>query len=456
MAPGGGGRYLCVADKQGNDSMTARNMTLEVALAEATERYVAANPASAARHEEACRSMPGGNTRTVLFYDPFPLTMAKGEGARLRDLDGHEYRDFLGEHTAGLYGHSNPRILDEVRAALTSGVVLGAPNRYEVELADLVCARFPSIDRVRFCNSGTEANLMAIGLARAVTGRAKVLVFEGAYHGGVLFFKEGESGPVNVPFDFVFAPYNDAEATRAAVERHAGELAAILVEPMMGSGGCIEGEREFLSALREAADRHGVLLIFDEVMTSRLGPGGRQGELGILPDLTTLGKYIGGGMTFGGFGGRADLLERFDPRRPDALPHAGTFNNNVLTMSAGVVGLRDIFTPDEAVRLNAKGDRLRERLQRAADERGVPFLATGCGSIIGLHWQGEPVRRPADTVVTPAAARSLSHLEMIRRGFFFARRGFISLSLPLEDADYDELVDAFADFLDEHRAVLSG
>ena len=149
-------------------------------------------------------------------------------------------------------------------------------------------------------------------------------------------------------------------------------------------------------------------------------------------------------------------MERFDPRRPDALPHAGTFNNNVLTMSAGIVGLRDIFTPDEAVRLNGKGDRLRERLQQVADERGVPFLATGCGSIIGLHWQGEPVRRPADTAATPAAARSLSHLEMIRRGFYFARRGFISLSLPLEDVDYDEFVDAFADYLDEHRAVLSG
>ena len=263
--------------------MTARNMTLEVALAEATERYVAANPASAARHEEACRSMPGGNTRTVLFYDPFPLTMAKGEGARLRDLDGHEYRDYLGEYTAGLYGHSNPRILDEVRAALASGVVLGAPNRYEAELADLVCARFPSIDRVRFCNSGTEANLMAIGLARAATGRAKVLVFEGAYHGGVLFFKEGESGPVNVPFDFVFAPYNDPEAAVAAVEEHADEFAAILVEPMMGSGGCIEGDREFLGALREAADRHGVLLIFDEVMTSRLGPGGGRESSGSSP-----------------------------------------------------------------------------------------------------------------------------------------------------------------------------
>ena len=434
---------------------SGRNLTLDGALAEAVERYVSANPASAARYEEACRSLPGGNTRTVLFYEPFPLAMAKGEGARLRDLDGHEYRDFLGEYTAGLYGHSHPRILAEVREALGAGIVLGAPNRFEVELAELVCARFPSIDRVRFCNSGTEANLMAIGLARAATGREKVLVFEGAYHGSVLFFKAGESGPVNAPFRFVFAPYNDPAAARAAIERHGSELAAILVEPMMGSGGCIEGDPEFLGTLREGADRHGAVLVFDEVMTSRLGPGGRQGQIGILPDLTTLGKYIGGGLTFGGFGGRLDLMERFDPRRPDAIPHAGTFNNNVLTMSAGVAGLRDVFTPEEAVRLNADGDALRERLQEVADERGVPFRATGCGSILGLHWQAAPIRRPSDTAATRPAARTLSHLELIRRGFYFAQRGFISLSLPLETGDYDDFAGAFADFLDEHREVLS-
>ena len=434
--------------------MTVRNMTLEAALAEAVERYAAANPVSAARYEEACRPLPGGNTRTVLFYDPFPLSMAGGEGARLRDLDGHEYRDFLGEYTAGLYGHSEPRILAEIRKALAGGVVLGAPNRYEVELAELVCARFPSVEQVRFCNSGTEANLMALGLARAATGRDKVLVFEGAYHGGVLFFKDGASGPLNAPFSFVFAPYNDPAAALAAVERHRGELAAILVEPMMGSGGCIEGDPEFLGALRQAADRHGAVLVFDEVMTSRLGPGGRQGEIGILPDLTTLGKYIGGGMTFGGFGGRADLMGRFDPRRPDALPHAGTFNNNVLTMSAGVVGLRDVFTPEEAVRLNARGDDLRRRLAAAAGERGIPFQATGCGSIVGLHWQAEPVRRPADAAAARPEAHALAHLEMIRRGFYFARRGFMSLSLPLTGGDCSDFVDAFTDFLDEHREVL--
>ena len=180
-----------------------------------------------ARYEEACRSFPGGNTRTVLFYDPFPLSMAGGEGARLRDLDGHEYRDFLGEYTAGVYGHSEPRILEEIRQALAGGVVLGAPNRYEVELAALVCARFPSIERVRFCNSGTEANLMALGLARAATGREKVLVFEGGYHGGVLLFKEGgeraSERAVSVRVRTLQRPGRRARGRRAARRRSGGD-----------------------------------------------------------------------------------------------------------------------------------------------------------------------------------------------------------------------------------------
>ena len=438
--------------------MTARNMTLDVALAEATEGYAAANPKSAARYEEACRSLPGGNTRTVLFYDPFPLSMAKGEGARLRDLDGHEYRDFLGEYTAGLYGHSHPRILEEVREALAAGIVLGAPNRYEVELAELVCARFPSVERVRFCNSGTEANLMAIGLARAVTGRDKVLVFEGAYHGSVLFFKEGESGPVNAPFQFVFAPYNDTAAALAAIDRHGDGLAAILVEPMMGSGGCIEGGREFLAALREAADRHGALLVFDEVMTSRLGPGGRQGELGILPRSHDPREV---------YRGRPDVRRvrracRSDrtlrPAPPGCDPACGDLQQQ---RAHHVGGSRRTAGPLHPGREAVRAERARRCSAPAAAggsrrARGpLPGDGLRLDHRAALAGRSRCAVRPTRRPPRPAA-RSLAHLEMIRRGFYFARRGFMSLSLPLEDGDYDGFVDAFADFLDEHREVLAG
>lgn len=437
-------------------SMPARrNMHLQDALGEAEARFTAANPMSQERNREAARTMPGGNTRSILFYPPFPLVMTRGEGAHLWDLDGHRYTDFLGEYTAGLYGHSHPVIQRAVSDALESGIVLGAPNQFEARLAELVCARFASCAQVRFCNSGTEANLMALSAARAVTGRDHVMAFEGAYHGGVFVFAQSEA-PMNVPFPMVMAPYNDRAATLDLIERYADDLAAIIVEPMMGAGGGIAGDRDFLQGLRDAATRHGIVLVFDEVMTSRLSPGGLQAVLEISPDMTTFGKYLGGGLTFGAFGGNAEIMGRFDPGRPDSLLHSGTYNNNVLTMAAGVAGLSEAFTPEAALELNAAGDRLRERLNALARERGVPVQVTGLGSILTVHFQDQPVRRPADTEATDPAARALFHLEMLARGFYISRRGFMSLSLPLEAEDYEGFAAAFDEFLVSYGPVLNG
>ena len=431
-----------------------RNITLEDALREAEARYMAANPKSHARHVDAGRHLPGGNTRSILFYPPFPVTMVRGEGARLFDLDGHAYRDFLGEYTAGLYGHSHPVIQAAVERALKGGVTLGAPNTYEAELAELMCARFPSCDMVRFCNSGTESNLNALSAARALTGRTHILVFEGAYHGGMLSFAHGAS-PANIPFPYVLGRFNDLEATLDQIDRHAHVLAAIVVEPMMGAGGCIAGEPGFLQGLRDAATRHGIILIFDEVMTSRLSPGGLQAALGITPDMTTFGKYLGGGMSFGAFGGRESIMRRFDPSQPDALPHSGTYNNNVLSMAAGVAGLSEVFTPAAANTLTESGETLKARLNALGERHGVPVQVTGVGSILCAHFQREPVRQPQDTEHTPAAARALFHLEMLTRGFYIARRGFIALSLPLTSDDHDAFVGAFDDFLAANGPALT-
>jgi glutamate-1-semialdehyde 2,1-aminomutase len=430
-----------------------RNITLEDALRDAEARYVQANPKSRARHLAARRSLPGGNTRTILFYPPFPLTITRGEGACLWDIDGHVYIDFLGEYTAGLYGHSHPVIQAAVREALASGIVLGGPNPYEAELARLICARFASCDLVRFCNSGTEANLNALCAARALTGRSHVLVFDGAYHGGPLTFAHGGS-PMNLPFPWVIAAYNDLDTTLPLIERHARDLAAIIVEPMMGAAGAIAGEPAFLQGLREAASRHGIVLIFDEVMTSRLSPGGLQEKLGITPDMTTFGKYLGGGLSFGAFGGRAELMARFDPSHPAALPHSGTYNNNVLTMAAGVAGLSQVFTPEAARALNDTGDALRERLNGLAREARAPVQVAGIGSIMCVHFHDRPIRGPADAEPANPAARALFHLDMLERGFYLARRGFISLALPLTAADHDAFASAFEDFVATYGAVL--
>ncbi len=437
------------------DQATRPNADIASALHEAEQHYSAANPKSLAQHEAAAESLPGGNTRTSIFYTPFPLTMARGEAQRLWDLDGHRYTDFLGEYTAGIYGHSHPVIRAALDEALDGGINFGAQGALEARFAQAIVARFPSIELVRFTNSGTEANLMALVTARAVTGRAKVMVFDGGYHGGVFYFR-GTPPAINAPFEFVIAPYNDISQTLALIDQHAGALAAIILEPMMGSGGCIPAERDFLGALRAAATRTGAILIFDEVMTSRLSPGGLQQATGVLPDLTTLGKYIGGGMSFGAFGGRADLMARYDPRRADHFPHAGTFNNNVLTMNAGIAGLTKIYTAEAAAALNARGDRLRTRLNALTRERGLAMQFTGLGSMLQVHMRGGTIRTPADAAQGDAALRDLFFFDMLQRGHWFAKRGMAALSLAITDADCDALAAAVEDFCAVRGSLLRG
>ena len=428
------------------------NIDIAAALAEAEELYRARNPKSLAQHREACEAMPGGNTRSAIHVDPFPLTMVRGEGARLWDLDGHDYVDFLSEFTAGIFGHSHPEIRRAIDQALDGGLNFGAHNATEARFAAAICARFPSIELVRFTNSGTEANLMAVSAARAITGRPKILVFEGGYHGGVFYFR-GHGSALNAQFEYLLGRYNDLEAVEALVRPYRAELAAILIEPMQGTTGCIPAERGFLAGLRSLADETGALLIFDEVMTSRLAPGGLQEAHGILPDLTTLGKYIGGGMSFGAFGGRTEIMERFDPRRPDAFQHAGTFNNNVLTMNAGLVGLTEIYTPERARALNSWGDGLRERLNAGVQRQGLAMQFTGLGSMLSVHMTDGPIRSQEDAERGNSQLRDLFYFDLLARGIWFAKRGMFALSIALDERDGDKLADAVEEFA-ETRAPL--
>jgi glutamate-1-semialdehyde 2,1-aminomutase len=395
-------------------------------------------------HAEAREVMPGGNTRTVLYHPPFPMRISRGHAQRVIDVDGHEYVDMLGEYTAGLYGHSQKVILDAVRAALDNGISLAGHNVYEARLAREIVDRFPALELVRFTNSGTEANLMAIALARVVTGRPGIAVMRGGYHGGLLYFGGGGS-PVNAPYEAIVLDYNDVEGARASIREHADRLAAVVVEPVLGSGGVIPATREFLQALQEEARAHGVLLILDEVMTSRLSPSGAAPLFGLTPDLLTLGKYLGGGLSFGAFGGRADLMGRFDPSQPGALPHAGTFNNNVLSMAAGLAGLTQVLDDARLEALNARGDRLREQLNAVMAPHG--WVATGMGSMVGFHPVSGPVRSLADLADADDRRRELLFLDLLERGFYVAPRGFIALSIEVTDDDVDEFVAAVAEAL---------
>ncbi len=438
---------------------------VDQAVVDVRAAYAAARPNSAAQAAAAAKVLPAGSTRSVLDFDPFPFRVASAEGALLHDVDGFTYVDLLGDYTAGLFGHNPPEVARAVNGVLERGWSLGALGDNEHRLAELLCDRFPSIEQIRFTNSGTEANLMAVSLARHATGRSKVLAFDGAYHGGLLYF--GASGaPLRAPFDYVLCTYNDEASVASAFDRVGDDIACVLIEPMMGAGGGIRADRRFLTELRERCADNSTLLIFDEVMTSRMSAGGAQQRLGITPDMTTLGKYLGGGMTFGAFGGSAELMGAFDPARSGTLTHGGTFNNNAMTMAVGAHAVATLLTPAALDELFERGESLRAAL--AARGRPYGLSVTGWGSILGLHAtdldqtdlveasdRAAPtaIRDPGHLVSTDDRVAELIFHGLLARGYYIARRGFLALSLVVSDEQLAGFLDAFDDVAAELSAA---
>lgn len=274
-----------------------------------------------------------------------------------------------------------------------------------------------------------------------MTGRERIVVFDGAYHGGPLYFGSGGAA-LRVPFDTIVLPYNDTAAATTAIES-SDDIAGVLVEPMMGAAGCIPGDKAFLQILRDVTAATGTMLIFDEVMTSRLAFGGAHGLLGITPDLVTLGKYLAGGFSFGAFGGSVAVMAHFDPAAGGTLTHGGTFNNNAFTMAAGTeIGRQlDAAALDE---LNHRGDRLRTRLNATFEGKDPPFVAIGRGSFVGIHPVAGPVRSPADLAAADQRRRHLLFHELLDAGYYIAPRGYLALSMAITDEHLDGFVDAVA------------
>jgi len=428
-----------------------RNSTLEAAIAEAHAGYAAMRPRSAQLHTEALATLPGGNTRSNLFYRPFPTAMAGGEGCHVTDVDGRTYLDLCGEYTAGLFGHSCPGIQAALHAAIDQGIGLAAVGENEARFSRLVCARFPAIDQIRFTNSGTEANLLALALARNHTGRGGVLAFRGGYHGSLLTFVAGAA--MNAPLPVTLADYNDLAGTVALLHEHRETIGAVIIEPMQGSGGCIPAQRDFLSGLRQVTSDLGMLLIFDEVMTSRHTAGGLQQLHGVLPDLTTLGKYLAGGMGIGAFGGKASVMAAFDATRGGALTHSGTFNNNVLSMAGGVAAM-EMFDAAAADALFARGESLRSGLNAICARHSVALQFTGLGSMLQPHFRTGPIIRAVPASAREDGLRELFFFDMLASGVALARRGMAALSLPVGDAHCQRFAAAVEEFCASRAALI--
>jgi glutamate-1-semialdehyde 2,1-aminomutase len=426
-------------------------MTLDDAVAAAEQRYVAGHPRSAALAERSARVMPGGNTRSVLHIEPFAFRVVDAEGARLHDADGHTYVDLLGDYSAGLLGR-RAAVAGVVRSVLDRGWSYGAMSEPEAAFAEAVVARFPSIDQVRFTNSGTEANLMAVLTALHATGRQRVVVFDGAYHGGLLNFGPG-GGPMRAPFEFAVLPYNDLDAAGAELTDRGAGIACVLVEPMMGAAGCIPGDPAFLSALRRLTATHGSVLVFDEVMTSRLAVGGAQELLGVTPDITTIGKYLAGGLSFGAFGGRRDLMAAFEPGA-GGLAHGGTFNNNAFTMAVGAAVHETLIDAEALAAVNKRGDILRDGLNEHFTTSALTFSASGWGSLTNVHPVAGPVRSPDDLRAADPRWRQLFFFELLEAGFYLAPRGYLALSMDITDEDVEAFLDAVGEFCARHAGLV--
>jgi glutamate-1-semialdehyde 2,1-aminomutase len=418
---------------------------------------MADNSQSARWFHRAQDIIPGGVNSPVRAFRAVggePFFVERAEGARLWDVDGNEYLDYVLSWGPLIFGHAHPAVVEAVRDAAGRGTSYGAPTPTEVELAERVREFVPSLELVRFVNSGTEATMSAVRVARGFTGRDLMVKFEGCYHGhGDSFLVKAGSGVATlglpnspgVPAELsrltVTAPYNDLDAVAQIFREHAGRIAAVIVEPVVGNAGLIPPVEGFLEGLRRITEEDGALLIFDEVMTGfRVAPGGAQEYYGIRPDLTTLGKVIGGGLPVGAYGGRRDIMEQVAPLGP--IYQAGTLSGNPLAMAAGLAQLRLLREQDPFTELERRARRLVEGLLENAAELGVPATGSSLGSMWGVFFSAEPVRSFADAQRSDVELFRRFFHGCLERGVFLPPSAFEAgfLSTAHQDADVEETI----------------
>jgi glutamate-1-semialdehyde 2,1-aminomutase len=404
--------------------------------------YLARTPRSRELFERATASLPGGSSRTTVYSAPYPPYASSGAGLLVTDVDGNVYRDFLGNYTSLILGHAHPAVVAAVEAQVRRGSAFAAPTEVEIELAEELRRRVPSIERLRFTSSGTEATMFAIRAARAFTGRQLVARFDRSYHGTHDQVQAGTPGVVDALAGLILdLPWGDLDGVERTIGGRSRELAAIIVEPVQGAGGVRAPEPGFLEGLRSLCDEAGALLIFDEIISFRIAPGGAQEVYGVRPDLTTLGKIIAGGYPLAAFGGREDVLEIFDARRERAVSHGGTFNGNPVAAGAGLATLREL-TPDVYERINGLGDRLTARLAARIEADRLDARVVNVGSLFQVY------RRHPGAAFAPGAGQpSELYLGLLVAGVLMAPRGMGAIPTVATAADVDELADTIGHVL---------
>jgi glutamate-1-semialdehyde 2,1-aminomutase len=434
---------------------------LQRSLDSLVAEYAANNPRSGAMCERAKHSLPGSNSRTGLYFHPFPPYIDRGEGVHLIDLDGHYLLDFVNQATALILGHAHPEVVDALQEQLAKGTAFSRPTELEVEMAELLKERIPSLEHVRFCSSGTEAVMNAIRSAKGFTGKPKIAKFEGAYHGTSEFAMVSYCPPLNDALGpaerpnsvlssagiaeptgegVIVLPFNDAESCEQIINAHTDELAAVIVDPLSTGAGFTLPKDGFLSKLRELTRRENILLIFDEIISFRAARGGAQETYNIHPDLTCLAKVIAGGVPGAAFGGRADILAQYDPTtKGEKIHHGGTFNANPLAMVAGLTTLR-IMTPEAYDKIAGLTRRLAKELKTVFDEVGVEAQISTAGSLFKVHFMSRAPSNYREAAQDDGLMHNWLFFALLNQGIDWREGG--NVSLPMDDSHVDRLMSA--------------
>ena len=411
--------------------------------------------------EDAKRFVPDGDMRISIWFEPYPAVMAKGDGCHLYDEDGNDYLDFSNNWTSMVLGNNHPSVVDAICRQAPMGSAMAAPPKQAYEWAQILCERVPSMERVRFCTSGTEAVMFAIRGARAFTGKDKILKMEGNYHGSydpmemTVGWRRLPPGlPKSAEFDMLVVPFNDKAAAEKMIKENKDELAAVIVEGVMGAAGMIPPEDDYLKFLEETAHANDVLLIIDEVISFRLSTGGAQKIYGVKPDLTVLGKAIGGGLPSGAFGGRKEVMAVYSPRHKHPAHHAGPFVATPIAVAASVAGLNEL-TPEAIDRINSLGWLLAEGLQNALNDLKIKAQIKGYGSLQQIHFSPEPISTASTAFFTiDRDILRLFHLSLMNKGIFIPNRGFFAVSTPMGEVEIERAVKATAETLTELKPLI--
>jgi glutamate-1-semialdehyde 2,1-aminomutase len=390
------------------------------------QRYIALTPGSRSLMERASRSMTRGLTRSLSWFAPYPVVFERGEGAVLRDIDGREYIDLFSNGLSIMHGHGYPPIRAALEATMGRGTAWPGASDTQIEFAELLCRRIPGAGAVRFTNTGTEATMLGVKVARTVTGKSLIIKGLHAYHGSYDDLEAGLNGRGEVAGRTALARFGEIESYARALADHDGEVAAIIVEPVQYTGRVMAPPDGFLPALRQLARDAGVLLVLDDCLMFRLAEGGSAERFGIDADITCLGKWIGGGLPVGAVVAAAPLLDIFDPLGPSPHYHGGSFNGNLLGSIAGTIAVRDL-TGAQIERIDALGERMRDAVEHAARAAGLPILTSGVGSAFGLYVLDGP-----DGDIDPDGS-ALLHLAAVNHGVFYGSGGEFGLSTAVDE-----------------------